>query len=291
MKKNFLLLLSMIDVFVAGCAPHLSLPTDEIPASATSIPAMETPALTLTPDVPAFSGTKISYGNLTLVVPPGVASGASGSEVPRVESEEAAWWQKTPGHLEVVLGDYYVLQGKSRQSRILVFPAQAYAELVPAAFESMHRLNNILGNPGVQIHSEELPVVPFFNEIQVFAADIQVVPFQNGQGVRFLTEYGQSATSANNHDLFYEFQGLTNDGLYYIVVILPVTAPGLGDSGDPAEAALVEGIAFPSIGDLNADWDGYYTAVTAFLNAIPAEAFSPSLNQLDTLIQSIQVTP
>ena len=91
--------------------------------------------------------TAVTYGSLSFVVPPGVAGGASGSEYPRVDSEDAAWWQKTPGHLQVTLGDYYVLQGKFHQPQVSVYPAQAYAELVPPAFESLHRLNNILGIP------------------------------------------------------------------------------------------------------------------------------------------------
>lgn len=185
----------------------------------------------------------------------------------------------------------YVLQGKSRQPRIPVYPAQDFAELVPAAFESMHRSNNILGNPGAPISADQLPAVPFFNEVQTFAANIQMISFQNGKGVRFLCEYGQSATSANNNDLFYQFQGLTSNGSYYIVAIFPITAPGLGESSDLAAAFPIGGIAFPRMVDSNADWDGYYNAVTDLLNATTPEAFTHTLNQLDVLIQLMQVKP
>jgi hypothetical protein len=98
---------------------------------------------------------------LNLVVPSGVANGASGSEYPRFDSEDAAWWQKTPGHLQVMLGDYYVLQGKFHQPQIYVYPAQAYAELVPPAFESLHRLKNILGILDLSSYADQLPAVRF----------------------------------------------------------------------------------------------------------------------------------
>ena len=155
----------------------------------------------------------------------------------------------------------------------------------------MHRLNNILGSPGTNISNEQLPVLPFLNEIQTFAAKIQVMPFQNGQGVRFLTEYGQSATSANNQDLFYQFQGLTDDGMDYITAVLPITSTDLSESNDPAAAVPMGGVDFPTMGDPNADWEGYYTAVTELLNATPLENFYPAIDQLDALIKSIQVIP
>jgi hypothetical protein len=236
-------------------------------------------------------GTEVTFGQVTLLLPPEIANGASGREVHRVDSPESAWYLKAPAHLEILLGDYYVLQGKSIQPLIEVYPAQEYAQLAPAAFESMHRLDNILGNPGAVINAEQLPAIPFFNDLQAFAANIQVVSFQNGQGVRFLTEYGQAPPSANNHDLFYEFQGLTSDGSYYIVAVFPIATQGLGESADPADAVPVEGIAFPNMGDPNADWKGYYAAVVSFLDATPPDNFTPTINQLDALVQSIKIAP
>jgi hypothetical protein len=303
MKKTFLFSHILILMVLAGCMPAVKSPT-EIPASATTIPA--TLALTQTPalatSVPtAFipneqptsnAGLVTTYGPLTIVVPPGVANGASGIEMPRIDGEDAAWWQKTPGHWQINLGDYYLLQGKSIQPQIYVYPAMAYVELVPGAFESIHRLDNILYGPGgPSLSADQLPTVPFFNAQQVFTSNAQVISFQNGAGVRFLTEYAQYTASANNHDLFYNFQGVSRDGAYYIVAIFPITAPGLGESSDPAAAVPVGGIAFPNMGDPNADWDGYYAAVADLLNATDPEAFTPALNQLDMLIQSMQVAP
>jgi len=240
---------------------------------------------------PTSTGTVVTFGSLTLVVPPGVASGASGSEYPRIDGEDSAWWQKTPGHLQIMLDDYYVLQGKFQQPRIYVYPAQAYAELVPPAFESIHRLNNILGIPGVSISSDQLPSVPFFNAQQVFASNIQTISFQNGTGVRFLTEYAQYAAPVNNHELFYHFQGITNDGAYYIIAILPITVPVLAETSDVAAVLPPGGIAYPDITEPNADWQGYYAAVTDLLNATSPDTFTPSVNQLDLLIRSMLITP
>ena len=260
--------------------------------SPTPIPATEVPATAIpTAQHPSSSGTTVTIGSLTLVVPPGVASGASSSEYPRIDSEDAAWWQKTPGHLQVMLGDYYLLQGKFYQPQIYVYPAQAYAELVPPAFESLHRLNNILGKPDAPINSDQLPAVPFFNAQQVFASNIQTISFQNRAGVRFLTEYAQYAAPVNNHELFYHFQGVTRDGAYYIVAIFPITVLVLAEANDAVAVLPPGGIAYPDISDPNADWQGYYTAIADLLNGTSPDAFTPTINQLDLLMQSMQITP
>lgn len=310
MRKNLIFVYILTIIALTGCRSQASTndpvsdpatPTPEVFIALTqAIPATEqldevTQAVTIeepTVQQPSSLGTGMTYGPLTLEIPAAVANGASGGEAARVDSEEAAWWQKTPGHLEVSLGDYYVLQGKTRQPKILVFPAQDYAELVPAAFESIRRLDNILYGPGgPNISNDQLPTVTFFNEKQAFAANIQVIAFQNGQGVRFLSEYGQSPTSANNQDLFYQFQGLTRDGVYYVVAIFPVSTPGLGDSNDPASAVPIDGIPFPTMGDPNPNWEGYYKAVSNYLLATPQDAYTPSLDQLDALIESIEIAP
>ena len=290
-------------LLLSACAPASRRPLHEhrdssnrdpaqIPVSPTPVLATEVPATAIpTAQPPSSTGTTVTFGSLTLVVPPGVASGASGSEYPRIDSEDAAWWQKTPGHLQIMLGDYYVLQGKFHQPQIYVYPAQAYAELVPPAFESLHRLNNILGTPSVPISTDQLPAVPFFNAQQVFASNIQAISFQNGGGVRFLTEYAQYAAPVNNHELFYHFQGVTRDGAYYIIAILPITVPVLAETSDAAAALPPGGIAYPDITDPNADWQGYYTAVTDLLNGTSPDTFTPSINQLDLLIQSMQIAP
>jgi hypothetical protein len=156
----------------------------------------------------------------------------------------------------------------------------------------MHRLNNFLYNPDLPIDPEQLPAVPFFNEQQAFAAHIQVISFQNGRGVRFLTEYAQFAASANNADLFYEFQGLSDDGAYYIVAILPITMPLLAETSDGGAALPAGGIPYTYFAEGgNFDAQDYYAKVTNLLNGTSPESFTPTISQLDALIQSMEVTP
>lgn len=309
--KRFFLFLSVLILVTAACDVLVNIaPTDEVPTATETPVLIEPPTTTpeifisLTQAIPAtaipsatslaqpspVAKTSVTFGRLSLNIPSSVANGASGKEYPRNDSEDAPYWDKTPGHLQVSLNDYYVLQGKFHQPQIYVYPAMLYAELVPAAFESMHRLRNVM-NSTVPVSVEQLPAVPFFNAAQIFASNYQTIAFQNGSGVRFLTEYAQYFAPVNNHELIYHFQGFTSDGEYYIIAILPIAAPMLAEISDAGAVVPVGGVALPDINDPNADWQGYYASVTDLLNSTPPDAFTPSIGQLDVLIQSIFVAP
>ncbi len=302
--KKVILFVTVFLLAVFGCVSCMSVTveTPTVPAAnvstATVEPATTTPEvfIALTQAVPETAqptesqGMAVTYPPLSLIVPPEVATGASGSEQPRVDSEDAAWWQKTPGHLLVNLGDYSVLQGKTHRPQITVYPALEYAELVPAAFEAIHRLDNILYG-SINPEQGNLPAAPFINAQQSFASNIQVLSFQNGSGVRFVTQYDQYAAPANNQDLFYQFQGVTRDGAYYIVAIFPITTPMLAETSAADAPLPAGGIVYPDMMDTNADFPGYYAAVTGLLNTQPPEAFAPTLDQLDELVQSMLVAP
>ena len=299
MKKLLIIICIFICVTLACKSPQTGISLSNPESTDAVIVTSEDPAVNSTLMSPAAETTKsapisiegqpVFYGMLNFILPSGVASGTSGSQFSRAEGEDIAPWEVTPGHIQLTL-DGYLLQGKSHQPRILIYPATDYGEQFSAAFESIHRLINILANHGVQISSDQLPRVPFLHAEQAFASNIEVISFQNGQGVRFLTEYAQSPISANNQELFYQFQGLTSDGAYYVIAILPITAPVLAETSDGGAMLPPGGIVYPDITDPEADWLGYYNAVTNLLNSLPQETFSPMLNQLDALISSIQVT-
>ena len=297
MKKNFLFLFVLTIVTLACGLPQAATPTRPAAVPTNTItPPSETPvqnpeaAITATEPAPTFEGKAESYGPLSLVLPAGLASGISGNQFPRVEGEGIAPWEVTPGHTQIDLNGY-PLQGKFHQPRIYIYPAQDYAEMFPAAFESIRRLDNILYSSDAPKLDEPLPSVPFFNAGQIFTSNVQAIPFQNGGGVRFLTEYAQYTAPVNNHELIYLFQGVTRDGVYYVIAILPVTAPELAETSDPGAPLPANGVVFPDISDPNANYEAYYAAVSNLLNTENPDGFTPPIGQLDLLIQSLQIAP
>lgn len=244
-------------------------------------PPAETPAAP-----PVFSGTPLQFANLSLTIPPGAAVGGSGAQIPPASGDNVEPWGVTPGHNEVTLTGY-ALPDRFHEPRIYVYPAQGFAALNNGAAENILRLQTILANPNTPLNDDKLPFVPFFNAGAVFTAQAKVVPFQDGVGVRMLTQYAQSFAQVNNHEMFYHFQGLTNDGQTYVIVILPASAPFLAENWEASAPA--GGIPFPGYEDPNVDFEAYYQQVTARLDAAPPDTFSPSLTILDALVGSLDI--
>ena len=131
------------------------------------------------------------------------------------------------------------------------------------------------------LRTKTLPFLPLVNAAQAIQARVEHVSFQGGQGVRYLTQLNQGLVPINNRELFYTFQGLTGDGRYYVVAILPVAQSLL-----PADAASVPQAEQEAMA---ADFKQYLADVTKTLNAQGDAGFAPALTDLDALVRSIEV--
>jgi hypothetical protein len=304
MKKQTLFVLLGVVTSTWGCsfsAGTIGTPTptqvDEIgtgvAATLQASPAVPTESISTQPAVtqtgtggiPQAGGLPISFEGVSFVIPDGLAAGATTDKMTAVESNTDAPWDIAPTHLRFTLTDY-PLQGKFHEPRIFVYPAGEYAQKNPTAAEQLDRLRKIL--TGATPLHETLPTVPFFNAAPLLSAQIKIIPFANGGGgIRSLTQYAQYAAPVNNRELFYHFQGLSSDGNYYIVAILPITAPVLPKDEKPEATVPEGGIPIPT--DIGPN-QVYYFSVTEKLNSISPDAYTPSLNMLDALIQSMTVS-
>jgi hypothetical protein len=254
--------------------------------------ASSTPAIALPSPTVAQQGVSVSYYNVSFVVPTSLASGASSQTIPPTDEQKAGPWAVAPQHLEFKLNDYNLPPGYFAEILIDVYPAQDYANAYEGASISLQRLQALLAAPSNPLTNENLPQVPYFNAASMFAAQSKFIQFKNGSGVRMITQYGQAVGPVVNNGTFYHFEGLTSDGKYYIVAVLPVEAKFLANGNDPSAQLPADGIPFPGYNSTNTSYyDNYFKAVTDKMNATPDDSFSPSLATLDSLIKSLQVSP
>ena len=246
-------------------------------------------------EIPAtpLSGLARTCQNVSLVIPEGLAADIECQVLPPASGEEIAPWEVTPGHVEIGLSGY-ALTDKFHRPRLYIFPVLGLVALQPQVAENINRVQTILNNPAGQFSKTDLPGVHFFNAGDVFASNIAVTDFQNGAGVRALTVYGQYYAPVNNTDLFYHFQGLTENGQYYVIAILPITHPGLQpDAQQDSVPASAEFPAYPgfSVPDIETEMENYYNTTSDLLGVASPDVFNPTLATLDALIHSLQVTP
>ena len=217
---------------------------------------------------------------IRLALPSGLDLHASGESVAAEEGgADGPWWLPVPQHREITLAGYPV-EGSAQAARVLVYPVEEFAATNAEAASRIETLRQLLQTQAVE-PGVKLPFLPLVNAGGTLQARVKSLTFAGGQGVRYLTQLGQGPEPINNQGLFYTFQGLTDDGAHYVAAILPVT-----------HAALPGSVASVPEAERQAQLEiiGQYVAdTTAMLEAQADDSFTPSLAQLDALVQSIQV--
>ena len=130
-------------------------------------------------------------------------------------------------------------------ARIRVYPVRSFAYY--GYDEELALLQALLAepNPDLSVYSAvpsadlspRLPYLPTANASQVFRAQPALIGFggerggsEGGRGVRYLTHYAQGFVPLTRREVWYTYQGLTEDGSYYLSVTFPIRIEDLEET-------------------------------------------------------------
>jgi len=274
MHKKQIIFIFLIFVLIA-CSPASS--ASEQP-SVETIVAGTLEALTASAPVSTeVNGTLFTDDNLSFVIPTGIATSATEEVVQAVPpSEGTPWWGVYPEHRQYHL-EGYALTDVFHRVDVYLYPIEEYVAMNEDVGIGIETLQSLIANPNQPL-PERLPFLPTFNASQMFYSNFGNMTFQNGSGIRYITEFSQFPHTISNIGIFYTFQGITNDGVYYVSAILPINVDFLVGYPTPTDQGDFVFIESEVI------------RVTDQLNNTSSDSFTPKLTVLDTLIQSINVT-
>lgn len=264
-------------------------PTEPVDVIATEPPAAPTAA--------PLNGIEMNLGGIYMVLPPCMAANATGTLVPAAPYDEINGpMEYYPENRKIAFlgyplsGGFFEANG-SDHGGLTIYPIADFVAMNQAAISPIVTNMQILlaDKPAAP---QSIPFLPVFTAAQVFKAQVKYLDFQNGQGVRFLTEYAQYYAPVNNDDLFYAYQGITADGKYWVSAILPINAAYLQAAYDSVNVPD-GGIPAPALNDnpnYSAEMDAYYPLMLNLLNTTPDASFTPGLDCLDQYIQSLQIS-
>ena len=225
----------------------------------------------LTPD-----GTPVNTTEVSFFIPNGIANDATSAMTTDVEYPYInPSLGDMPQHVKLTL-NLYALNGTQFEPHIMIFHSAEYSqytENTAGMISAMQSLQYVDGQPLPENLSSD------------FSAHIHAVNFKNGRGVRYLTQVFTNFLPVNNNELFYYYQGLTDDGQYYIQAILPINTPFLAADSNPNTPLPADGIPFNMD-----DFSGYLDTIAQRLNSADTFSFTPYLEYLDAMIESMQVT-
>jgi putative hemolysin len=223
-----------------------------------------------------FGGVKISFDAE-------LAQAAQGENLAAIPvSEGPALGGASPAAIRFLFDgakaeDYF----NPRLAQVLVYKTDEWAKLDPSVAQNIAGLKTLLAAKPAVI-TGTIPVLPPIPAQQVFHAQTQYLDFQNGSGVGFVTHYAQSADPVTANRPFYTFQGLTNDGQYYVAVFYPITTTLLPTD---ANAAL----GGQSYDEWVKNYETYLTDLIAQLNGLLSAAYTPDLTLVEELAKSIEI--
>lgn len=174
------------------------------------------------------------------------------------------------------------------EAQIHAFPTTTLNEEVQPVVESLKELLSAQPSPAeieamgptTEEAMTDLAMLPPNNARQAFRAQVKYLSFAEGRGVRYLTQLSQGPSPINNQELFYTFQGITDDGSTYIAAYFPVSLAALPDSPQMDEGTFAT---------LLEDWQGYLTETVQLLSKRQTNLFTPDLAALDALVGTISV--
>ena len=276
---SILLTLSLACALPGGEAEPAAVSEDTIATSvAATLAAGEAdppPTWTVHPTVTASPPEPdVVYQGVSFAFDDSLADTVNAGTMPGEGDANSEMWS-TPEH-RLFSFNGWVLADAFHTPAIRIYPVAEFRAINSNVSE---RLDELLTAIDTHPADEEgIAVADLFNAGQFMCSQVDYLDFQNGRGVRFLTQYGQDAYPVGWPNLFYAFQGFTNDGAYYISVILPVNHPSLPHPDDVTMD--------------NAFYDNFmtYTAeMSVQLNGEAPGSFVPSLLLLDELVESLLV--
>lgn len=235
------------------------------------------------PAVPTLPLANVTCNELSFYLDPSLGSVYECKTVPESSSSDIPMDIFIyPAHTELIVNDY-PLTPTQAITMIYIYPVDRFSELLPDVLpRKIADLNSYIS--GGALSSRALPFLPPMPSTQVFFSQETVLSFNGGQGTRYVTQYNEMDNTINNKAIFYTFQGVTDDGMYWVAVILPISNPILpaNNSFPPPPEGYTEET-------WSQNYDSYVREVKEALDAQPPASFSPAINTLDSLVESINV--
>jgi len=234
--------------------------------------------------IPALTVYLLSSLRLTIN---GVARKARAEVLPaRPHTPSPLEWNGWPEHVRVTFDDDALDQDSfdPRQRQLLLLPLSGYRALFrPAEVEGFNAaIQDLRAIVAAQPSNfaQDVLLLPASGLSQAVWAQVRYLRFEGGSGVRFVTHLTAEISPLTANSLLYTFQGLTDDGQYYVAAYFPLSTSVL-----PAKLSEVEKDARDLF---RRDYRSYAEAIAQQLNE-GSDRFTPALSLLDGLIASLSI--
>jgi len=195
--------------------------------------------------------------------------------------------QASPAQMLIILDPATLADPSVPESRaLIIYPAidwsRTYTRLGRADEDPLPAFRKLLEDEPAELRIEFPPAPNHVGAHEILRTGIRYLAFHRGRGVRYLTVYQADPLPVADRDIVYVFHGLTDDDRYWVKLEFPLTSRVLPPS-DVALAALADYDRFV------AGHAKYVGEIAGKLAASRAEDFTPRLDRLDAMIESLSI--
>lgn len=209
---------------------------------------------------------------LSFSYPTSLANDIRAETIPEITSAPVLLMQTYPEHTRFFFDGYPISKENLGwniwdQPQIALFRVAEYAE----AAEQVAQLQTLLqAPPDSDAYTNRMfPFVPVVGIPPYMATRANILDFENGSGISYLGQFTSQGGLPIDEEIFYTFQGITNDGAWYVSVTFPVVAANLPTLDDPAMVYQ------------------YNDEIIRLLNERANSEFRPDLMPMDAIVQSL----
>ena len=243
----------------------LSLAACSAPQNTTTAPAAGPTGA----QAPTASSKRVEYSGISFTYDSTLAGSVAARHVPRGEHMGTP----LPDYIEFDFDPDHTNAFPGRDTGIRVFRVRDLQQV------------NWMYKAAVAAHEP----MPLINATRVLRVQDKLLSFQNGKGERAIVHYAQDLGPLTNEGLFYSYQGVTDNGLYYVSATFPVAAAFLPKT-------FAEGVpGMPTVGPGDGGLlEAYMEAVSRFnrdaserLEQLRPADYQPNLQTSDALVRSL----
>jgi len=216
-------------------------------------------------DTPAVAPPIALTPDLVTIDPQGLASVVKGAIVPATphRPNTPPLLNGEPEHLRFHFDQDSLAPGHHfDQRQVLVYSITEYRNFFQGTTRDsfnaeIAKLQNLLDAQPSRIN-DTIPFLPQIDAHQLYNARVQYLQLNDGSGIRFVTRYDGGVSP----EIFYAFEGIVGDR--YVSVFWPIEANEKPTMKEP-------------------------TRIASFLEGLTQEEFTPTLETIDKIVESIQI--
>ncbi len=281
--------------------PPTDVPATEVPTEAPTEVPTEAPTVAATEptDEPAAAETTDNDATETIEEPAPTETAVPSTEITTFDIVDTGFSLAVPTALQVT--DVVIRR----------IPAQSFDSAEPLFYDDVPEyismtlttvngpatllISPIQDETGTYFESRPDEEVAYFQEFAVRLAEgaqTEITEFQpeyldigeDGRALRYVSYQFDTSSirKVTDNEIYYFIDGITTNGRYYVSLTYPVNTGVFNDTSEFTEEEQTAA---------QADYEAYLLETLTPLTELPADSFTPSLNLLDLMVESLVVEP